>query len=407
MAIAENQDKNTRDTNSKHFNVEDIKLMDFLFSEEQQMFRDAVCGFAERHLAAGALDRAYGDRFPLDVAKLMADQGLLGITVSEKAGGLGGTLIDAVIAIETIAAICPRSADVIQTGNFGAIRVLGEYASEDQRERYLRPLLNGEKLISVAMSEPEAGSAVTDLVTHATGDGLGFRVNGTKVFGSHSSEADFFLVYLRFGPGVDGIGSVIIERGEEGFTQGSPVTYLGGEHWVQLYFDNVYVGSKDVIFGRGGFKSQMAGFNVERVGNATRSLALGQLAFDIAKKHALDRKQFGRPLCEFQGLQWKFAELKVQLDAARLLLYRAAVNAESGFPSAEETTIAKYACNTVGFAAANEAMQVLGAAGYSQDNLVEYCFRRTRGWQIAGGSLEMMKNRLAEIIFERRFSQRV
>ena len=115
-------------------------------------------------------------------------------------------------------------------------------------------------------------------------------------------------------------------------------------------------------------------------------------------------------MCEFQGLQWKFAELKVQLDAARLLLYRAATNADAnvtgGLPSAEETTMAKYACNQAGFAAANEAMQVLGAAGYSQDSMVEYCFRRTRGWQIAGGSLEILKNRLAEIVFDRRFPQR-
>jgi len=380
--------------------------MNFEFSEEQRMFRDAVKGFAERHLADDALARAHADGFPRDVAKLMAAQGLLGITIPEAAGGIGGTLMDAVIAIETVAGICPRSADVIQAGNFGAIRVFGEYADDAQRARFLQPLLAGEKIIAVAMTEPEAGSAVTDLVTSATPDGDGYRINGTKVFGSHSPEADFFLVYVRFGPGVGGIGSVIVERGMDGFTLGKPVRYLGGEEWAQLYFEDVYIGPENVILGEGGFKKQIAGFNVERIGNSTRSLALGQLAFDIARDHALERQQFGRPLCEFQGLQWKFAELKVQLEAARLLLYRAAVNADNGFPSAAETTMAKYACNQAGFAAANEAMQVLGAAGYSQDSLVEYCFRRTRGWQIAGGSLEMMKNRLAEIVFDRRFPQR-
>jgi alkylation response protein AidB-like acyl-CoA dehydrogenase len=381
-------------------------MMNFEFSEEQRMFRDAVKGFAERHLADDALARAHADGFPRDVAKLMAAQGLLGITIPEAAGGIGGTLMDAVIAIETVAGICPRSADVIQAGNFGAIRVFGEYADDAQRARFLQPLLAGEKIIAVAMTEPEAGSAVTDLVTSATPDGDGYRINGTKVFGSHSPEADFFLVYVRFGPGVGGIGSVIVERGMDGFTLGKPVRYLGGEEWAQLYFEDVYIGPENVILGEGGFKKQIAGFNVERIGNSTRSLALGQLAFDIARDHALERQQFGRPLCEFQGLQWKFAELKVQLEAARLLLYRAAVNADNGFPSAAETTMAKYACNQAGFAAANEAMQVLGAAGYSQDSLVEYCFRRTRGWQIAGGSLEMMKNRLAEIVFDRRFPQR-
>ena len=314
--------------------------------------------------------------------------------------------MDAVLAIETIASVCPRSADVVQAGNFGAIRTFGEYATVDQQKRFMDPLLTGEKIITVSMSEPEAGSAVTDLITSATPDGQGFRINGSKVFGSHSPEADLFLVYVRFGPGVNGIGSVIVERGMDGFTQGHPVRYLGGEEWAQLYFEDVYIGTENVILGKGGFKKQITGFNVERIGNSARSLALGQLAFDIARDHALVRRQFGRPLCEFQGLQWKFAELKVQLDSARLLLYRAAINADNGLPSAEETTMAKYACNLAGFSAANEAMQVLGAAGYSQDNLVEYCFRRTRGWQIAGGSIEMMKNRLAEIVFERRFPQR-
>jgi alkylation response protein AidB-like acyl-CoA dehydrogenase len=385
-------------------------MMNFELSDEQRMFRDSVKGFAERHLAADALARAHSDGFPHDVAKMLAEQGLLGITIAEEAGGIGGTLMDAVIAIETVAGICPRSADVIQAGNFGAIRTLAEYATDDQRKRFLAPLLAGEKLITVGMTEPEAGSAVTDLVTSATPDGEGFRINGTKVFGTHSALADYVLVYVRFGPGVGGIGSVVIEKGMDGFTHGQPVRYLGGEEWAQLYFDNVYVGPDNVILGEGGFKKQIAGFNVERIGNSTRSLALGQLAFDIARDHALERKQFGRPLCEFQGLQWKFAELKVQLDAARLLLYRAATNADAnvtgGLPSAEETTMAKYACNQAGFAAANEAMQVLGAAGYSQDSMVEYCFRRTRGWQIAGGSLEILKNRLAEIVFDRRFPQR-
>ncbi len=386
-------------------------MMNFELSEAQRVFRDSVHGFAERHLAEGALARAHANGFPRDVAKLMAGQGLLGITIAEEAGGIGGTLLDAVIAIETVAGLCPRSADVIQAGNFGAIRTLAEYANDEQRERFLAPLLSGEKLITVGMSEPEAGSAVTDLVTSATPDGDGYRINGTKVFGTHSAEADYILAYVRFAPGGAGssigdIGSVVIEKGMDGFTHGRPVPYLGGEEWAQLYFDNVYIGPENVILGPGGFKKQIAGFNVERIGNSTRSLALGRLAFDIARDHAIERKQFGRPICEFQGLQWKFAELKVQLEAARLLLYRAAVNADNGLPSAEETTMAKYACNQAGFAAANEAMQVLGAAGYSQDNLVEYCFRRTRGWQIAGGSLEMMKNRLAEIIFERRFDQR-
>ena len=146
----------------------------------------------------------------------------------------------------------------------------------------------------------------------------------------------------------------------------------------------------------GGFKKQIAGFNVERIGNAARSLALGRYAYERAREWAMQRKQFGRLLCEFQGLQWKFAEMKTKLDAGQLLLYRAAANADRGFPSAEETAIAKVFCNQSGFEVANEALQVMGGLGYSQEELVEYCVRRCRGWMIAGGSIEILKNRIAE-----------
>ncbi len=380
--------------------------MDFNLTQEQRAFEEAVFGFAERHLAAGALRRAHQDDYPWDVAKLMAEQGLLGITIQEESGGQGGTLMDAVIAIQAIASVCPRSADVIQAGNFGPIRVLAEYGSDDQKDRLLKPMLAGEKLIAVAMTEPDAGSAVTDLKTTATPDGDGFRVNGSKVFTTHGRYAEVLLAYIRYGKGVDGIGSVLIEKGAEGFTTGEPTRFLSGEEWVQLYFDDVYIGPENVLLGEGGFRKQIAGFNVERIGNTSRALALGRHAYEIARRHAMTREQFGRPLCEFQGLQWKFADMKMNLDAAQLLLYRAACNADNGFPSAEETSIAKAYCNKTGFETASEAMQILGGAGYSQDSLVEYCFRRTRGWMIAGGSPEMMKNRIAESIFERRFSQR-
>ena len=380
--------------------------MDFELSEEQQRFRDSVSGFARRFLQKGALERAHSDAYPHDVARQMAAEGLFGIAFPESAGGQGGTLMDAVIAIEAVAASCPRSADIIQAGNFGPVRVLAEHASEAQRERFLKPLLAGGALISVGMTEPEAGSAVTDLETTATPDGDGYRINGTKVFTTHGPYADFILAYVRFAKGIDGIGSVIVEKGAEGFSYGRPTRFLSGDEWAQLYFEDVYVDAEQVLLGPGGFKKQISGFNVERIGNAARSLALGRYAYDAARVYAKERSQFGRPICEFQGIQWKFAEMKMRLEAAGLLLYRAASRADGGVPSAVDTAIAKAYCNRVGFEAASEALQVMGGAGYSLDSLVEYCFRRTRGWMIAGGSVEILKNRIAEGVFERRFRQR-
>jgi alkylation response protein AidB-like acyl-CoA dehydrogenase len=133
---------------------------------------------------------------------------------------------------------------------------------------------------------------------------------------------------------------------------------------------------------------------------------MGRHAHNLARAYAMERTQFGRSLCEFQGLQWKFADMAVKLESAQLLLYKAAVNADNGLPSAQDTTIAKLACNVAGFEVASEAVQIMGGMGYSRETLAEYCMRRTKGWMIAGGTVEMMKNRLAEHIFERRFSQR-
>jgi alkylation response protein AidB-like acyl-CoA dehydrogenase len=380
--------------------------MNFELTEEQRLFRDSVRGFAERHLREGALERAHNPGHPWDVAKLMAGQGLLGITIPEKDGGQGGTLMDAVLAIEAVAAVCPRSADVVQAGNFGAIRVLAEYGTEDQKRRYLRRLLSGEGVICVGMTEPEAGSAVTDLKTTATPDGAGYRVNGEKIFTTHAQYADVMLAYVRYGPGVGGIGSVLIDLKSPGVKQGKPSTFMNGEEWVTTWFDNVYVPPENVLLREGGFKKQIAGFNVERIGNAARSLALGRYCYETARQWALQRRQFGRLLAEFQGIQWKFADMKVKLDAAQLLLYRAVVNADRGLPSAEETAIAKVYCNQVGFEVASEAMQVMGGMGYTQETLVEWCFRKCRGWMIAGGSIEILKNRIAESVFERSFPQR-
>lgn len=380
--------------------------MEFELNEDQKIFYDTVRKFSQKELGEGALARAHSDAYPWDVARKFSEMGLLGITIPEEKGGVGGTLMDAVLAIQAVAEVCPRSADVVQAGNFGAIRTFAEYATDEQRARFLPGLLRGEAIMSVGMSEPEAGSAVTELRTTATEDGDEIVINGSKIFGTHSSEAEVFLVYVRFGPGAGGIGSVLVEKGTPGFTVGKPSAFMNGEHWSQLYFDNCHIPKENVLLGVGGFKRQISGFNVERLGNAARAVAVGRYAFNLAKEHAESRKQFGRDLCEFQGLQWKFADMAVKLEAAQLLLMRAVVRGETELPSAQDTALAKLACNEAGFFAANESMQILGGLGFSEESLAQYCVRRTRGWMIAGGSIEILKNRIAEGLFERRFSQR-
>jgi alkylation response protein AidB-like acyl-CoA dehydrogenase len=299
--------------------------MNFDFTDEQKQFAEQVSRFAREHLAKGALKRAHDPRFPFDAAEIIAKQGLMGITLPQNEGGQGGKLMDAVIAIMEVAAACPRSADVVQFGNFGPIRTFAEYGTPAQKARWLGDLLAGRMVMSLGMTEPDAGSALTDLKTGARADGGHYVIDGTKVFSTFSPDARIFLIYVRFGPGVGGIGSVLVER--------------------------------------------------------------------------------GRSLCEFQGLQWKFADMAIKLESAQLLLYRAAANADRGLPSAYETAIAKTACNQAGFDA-SEAVQIMGALGYSSETLVEYCMRRARGFMLAGGSIEILKNRIAEYVFDRRFDQR-
>src|SRR5256884_6846601 len=219
--------------------------MQFNFTEEQQAFADSVRRFALAHLEKDALKRAHDPRYPFDVAKLMSAHGLMGISLPEADGGQGGTLMDAVIAIEQVAAVCPRSADVVQFGNFGPMRTFAEYATQQQKARWLPDLLQGRMVMSLGITESDAGSAATDLKTSAKPDGADYIINGSKVFSSFSPDAAIFLIYVRYGPGLGGIGSVIVERGTPGFAIGQPSRFMSGEEWGGLHFDKCRISAGD------------------------------------------------------------------------------------------------------------------------------------------------------------------
>lgn len=380
--------------------------MNFQLAEEQRILQDSARRLAEDKFAPRAFTWEEKDEYPWENAKLLAENGFTGITIAEEDGGQGGTLLDAVLVLEQISQVCPHTGDVVQATNFGAIRELSLHGSKELKSRVLPPLLRGEGIITVGMSEPNAGSAATDLRTRARLEGDEVVINGSKIFNSNASHATCYVVWVRFGEDVRSSGAILVERDAPGFSLGKVERYMSGETHCMLYLDDCRVPKGNILLEEDGFRKLMPVFNIERTGNATRSLALGQAAFDRAVKHAQERMQFDRPLCEFQGIQWKFADMKIKLDAARLLLYRAVVNAVDGKPSTVEISVAKAFCNQTGFDVANEAMQILGGYGYSREFPIEYLVRRTRGWMIAGGTLEMMKNRIAEGIFNRRFSQR-
>ena len=207
------------------------------------------------------------------------------------------------------------------------------------------------------------------------------------------------VVWARFGPTTDDIGAVLVPTDSPGFTRGRTERYMSGERHCSLNLNECRVPGSHVLATGGILRRLLANFGVERIGNATRSLALAQTAFDRAVAHAASREQSGKKLREFQGLQWKFAEMRIQLDAARLLLYRAACSGRTDAPSPTDAAIAKAYINQVAVSVANESLQVFGAAGYTQGHPLEYIARRVRGWMIAGGTREVLYNSIARDVF--------
>lgn len=380
--------------------------MDFSLTQEQRILRDTAQRLAEREFANDAFTWEDKKEYPWKNLTTLAENGFTGIRVPPEDGGRGGELMDAIIVMEEISKVCPHSGDCVQATNFGAIQQLAMMGSRKLKDQYLTPLLKGEGLITAGMSEPNAGSAVTDLRTTARLDGDSAVINGSKVFNSNGNHATCFVVWVRFGEGVETSGAVLVDQGSPGFSRGKTEYHMSGEPHCMLYFDDCRVPKEHILVAEDGFRKLLPVFNIERLGNTTRSLALAQACFDRAVQHAKERQQFGRPICEFQGLQWKVADMKMKLDAGRLLLYRAAVNAQQGTPSALESSIAKAFCNQAAFEVAHEALQIMGGYGYSREFPVEYMFRRIRGWMIAGGTVEILKNRIASEVFGRRFSQR-
>lgn len=379
--------------------------MDFQLNEFQQdlvaMVQDLGRG---RFGPDGFTPPANG--LPREYLKVLAGQDLAGISLPEDVGGQGQTLLDAVLAIETLSQYSAAAGDCLQVMNFGAIQQIARHGTADQRRRFLAACLAGDKIPTIAMTEPEAGSAVTELRTRATIEGDDVSVVGQKVFTTNGENADIFVVWVRFGPSARDTGAVLVERGTPGFTVDGTHTWMSGEAYGMLYFDDARVPVDNILVASNGFAEMLPVFNIERLGNASRSLGYGKAALAAAIAHAKERRQFGRRLVEFQGLQWRFAEMKLKLDSAQLLLYRAAANSDVGTPSALEASLAKLACNRAGFEVTNMALQILGGAGYESESPMSYMLARTRGWLIAGGTEEQMLNRIAAELLGERFSQR-
>jgi len=385
--------------------------VDFQLSEEQRMLKQSVHDFADERLAPliqGWEER--GEFLDHTIMSQYVDMGLLGITLPEQYGGAGLTAFDAVLAMEELARVSPIAAMPVFETSVGPIRVVELFGTEKQKERFIPPACTGEKLMAVAMTEPEAGSALTDLTTRAVLDGDHYVINGQKRFITGGGHSDSYMVYTRMSDvkGAKGIGGIIVEKGSPGFTFGKQETFMGlrGTPSCDLIFEDCIVPKENLIVPEGGFAFLMQAFDVERCGNATMSLGIAWGALEAAKQYAQERKAFGKPICEFQGVQFLLADMAMKVEAARLLIYRAAVNAGLGIPSIYDSSVAKCFANEIGKEVTDMALQVFGGYGYSTEYPVERMLRDSRGWPVAGGTVQMQRVNIAGAMLGRRFSQR-
>ena len=295
--------------------------------------------------------------------------------------------------------------------SFGPILAIAHFAPEALRKRLIPQVVSGERIVAVSMSEPDAGSALTDLRTRASADGDELRLSGQKRWCSGAGHADGYLVYCRMSddPGAKGIGAVYVEKGAQGFSFGKQEQLMGfrGVPSADMYFVDVRIREENIVVpAGGGFRKLMEAFDLERCGNATMSLAIAQGALDYALEYVKERKQFGKPIIEFQAVQTRLADMAIKVEAARLLIYQAVSNASAGLPSIRESSIAKCFANEIVREVAGSALQVMGAYGYSKEYPIEQRLRDAWGWGIAGGAIDIQKVNIASTLVGRRFDQR-
>ena len=373
-----------------------------------------------RHLAAAVADEVYAPiaahldltRTPISVEqrKQLGKLGFLGIAHEEQYGGSGSPFPHALAVIEEFAKVCRPAAFQIFEANTGPAQVVARLGTLEQRQRWLPDIVSGARTMAVAISEPDAGSAATDLTTTAVLTPGGYRVNGTKRWISNGGEADLYLVYARLTdvPGAKGIGAIVVEKSMPGVSFGAPEKLMGfrGIPSADVIFDDVSVPVENVVVNAGDFSKLFGAFSIERMGNATMSLSIGQAALDKAMLYVQQRQQFGKDIIEFQSVQTMLADMVLQVEGARLLVERAAASVDGGLPNGLHVSLAKCTANEMAKRVTDLAIQIHGGNGYTEEYGLERLHRDSHGWAIAGGTPAMQRTRIVSEVLGRRFDQR-
>jgi alkylation response protein AidB-like acyl-CoA dehydrogenase len=332
--------------------------------------------------------------------KDLVEARFMGLTIPTAYGGPGGSILDVLLVVEEIARVCGVTARIVVEGSLGVVGALGAYGTEAQKRRYFPWVLEGEKP-AIAITEPEAGSAATDLLTRAGEAPEGYTLRGEKRWITGAGTSRLYLVYCRMGAaaGAAGIGGILVERDTPGFRIGERDRTMGlrGIPEGRLHFEDCRVPRDHVLVEPpNGFKQLMEAYNGQRLGAATVALGLAQGGYELALAHAGTRRQFGRAIGDFQGIRWKLADMAIKLDAARLLIHRAAVNTGAGFPDPLEAAKAKTFAAEIAQEVTGQALQIHGAAGYGRALPLERMARDARMFAIGGGTVEMMRNLIAD-----------
>ncbi len=369
--------------------------MDFRLSEEQAAFREVARDFARQEMAEEAARWDREQVFPVETLRKAAALGFAGLYIGEDVGGSGLKRLDAAIVFEELAAACPSTAAYISIHNMAAW-MIERFGSREQRHRFLPKLMTMEHFASYCLTEPDHGSDAGNLRTRAERDGDVYLLNGSKAFISGAGESDVYVVMCRTGEeGPKGISTLLVEKGMEGLSFGKKEVKLGwnSQPTRAVIFENLRVPVANRLGAEGeGFKIAMMGLDGGRLNIGACSLGGARACLEAARAHMLERRQFGRPLSEFQALQFKLADMATEMEAARLLLYRAAAALDAGEPDATlHCAMAKRFATDAGFAIVNEALQLHGGYGYIRDYPVERYLRDLRVHQILEGTNEIMR----------------
>ncbi len=385
----------------------------YTLTSEQQQIQQSARRLAQDVIAPRAKQHDIDQQYPWDNVKDLTETGFMGMTVPKEYGGLGLNYFDTVLVVEEMAKVCAVTGRIVVEGNMGAISTVMKYGNDEQKKLAASYVLKGDKP-AICITEPGAGSAASQMTTRADKKGNGYVLNGKKHWITGGGASKFHLIFARVFDEQSqhlGIGGFIAIAGEKGLNVGhrEPTMGLRSIPETEIILDNLELDANRLIEPpkglKRGFAGLMAAYNSQRVGAGMVALGIAQGAYELALEYTRQREQFGRPICEFQGLQWMLVDMSVKLQAARGLVYKAAANAGNGFPDITEAAQAKIFAAESAIQVTNDALQMFGASGYSRDLPLERMYRDVRMFTIGGGTAQILRTVVASQILERKLPQ--